>query len=159
MERTRSEASELGEGAKMFILRWDTCIITTALLLSFGCGDGENITTGSSDPPPAISAPASLAGRTLDATISAGSGAFATTGTFRISFTASTYAIMGDGVNTANSNGTYTYTAVGAVGTANITDNLLGNGNFAFTYTSASAGTYSANATVGGTQAGTFVEL
>ena len=88
----------------MFMLRWDTCIITTALLLAFGCG-GENTTTGSSDPPPAISAPASLAGRTLDATVSSGSGAFATTGTFRVSFTASTYAIMGDGVNTANSNG------------------------------------------------------
>jgi hypothetical protein len=126
-----------------------------AMLLSFSCGGDGN--SGSSAPP--VSAPPSLENRTLDCVVTSGSGGFATTGTFRVSFTASTYAILGDGVNTANSNGTYTYTQVGDVGTATFIDSVIGAGNFAFTYTSASAGTYSVNATAGGAQAGTFVEL
>ena len=133
---------------------WITCIATFAtLLLSFGCGGEKN--AGSSAP---ISAPASLDGRTLDCTVTSGSGGFATTGTFRISFAASTYAILGDGVNVGNSVGTYNYLAVGAVGTAAFVDSVIGSGNFAFTYTSATTGTYSANGAVGGIQAGTFVE-
>jgi len=127
-----------------------------ALLLPFGCGDGGGSSSGSSAP--AISAPASLDGRTFDCTVKSGNGLYATTGTFRISFTAASYAILGDGVNTANSIGTYTYLAVGAVGTMINDDALLGISNIFYTYTSASAGTYSANAAVGGPQAGTFVE-
>ena len=58
-----------------------------------------------------------------------------------------------------NSSGTYTYAAVGSVGTANFIDNQSGPGSFAFTYTSATTGTYSATIAAGGTQAGTFVEI
>ena len=136
--------------------RWVACILTVALQVALGCGSDSD--SGSSGQAPVIEAPASMSGRTFDGTVATGSGVLASTGTFRISFAASTYAVLGDGVDVANSNGTYTYSAVGAVGTAAFVDSGLGSGNFAFTYTSANTGTYSANNTAGGIQAGTFVE-
>ena len=127
-----------------------------SILGAIGCSDGGS---GSSGNPVAVDAPASLDGRTIDARVTSGSGVLASQGTFRISFAATTYAIQGDGVNVVNSNGTYSYAAVGSVGTANFNDVVVGTGTFAFTYTSATGGTYSVDVAAGGSQAGTFVEI
>ena len=125
-----------------------------ALVVLVGCGSNGGGGSGE-----LVDAPTSLVGRTLDATVTSGSGAFATTGSFRVSFGTSTYALQGDGVNVANSSGTYTYTAVGSVGTAPFIDSGLGSGHtFAFTYTSTTTGNYSISGPAG-VQAGTFVEL
>ena len=137
----------------MFFARSQLVVLCVALALLVGCGNSGG--GGSGDP---VDAPSSLAGRTIDVTINSGSGFFATTGTFRVSFGGSNYAIQGDGVNVGNSIGFYSYAAVGAVGTAVFIDSLVGDGNFAFTYTSSSRGTYSANAAIGGFQSGTFRE-
>ena len=119
--------------------------------LALGCQPGGG--SGSSGPP--IAAPASLSGRTFNATVISGSGVFATRGTFRISFGATTYAVQGDGVNVANSNGTYSYSAIGSIGTALVNDSIGGPLNFAFTYTSSSGGTYAVNGS-NGNQSGRF---
>ena len=113
---------------------------------------------GSSGSAGPIDAPASLSGRTIDARITSGSGLLASQGTFRASFAASTFLILGDGADTVNSSGSYTYSAIGSVGTVNFNDTQSGSGVFAFTYTSATGGTYSVNIAAGGSQAGTFVE-
>ena len=136
-------------------LSFPAVIFVIAVASGSGCG-GSNSKSGSSGG--AVDAPASLSGRTFDGTVTSGNGILANTGTFRISFAATTYAIVGDGVNTANSNGTYTYTAVGAVGTAITLDNLSGAGEFAFTYNTVNTGTYAASVVAGGSQAGTFIE-
>ncbi len=149
----------------MSTLRWATCIVIVALLLSFGCGD-----SGSSGTTSDVSAPGSLRARIIDCTITSGSGIFATTGTLKIFFllpsSPLTYEIELNGVEVVHSSGTYTYTADGDVGTMNFTDSVIGDGAFVFTYTmrdpkvgeaTTSSGTYSANAAAGGTQAGTFV--
>ena len=80
-------------------------------------------------------------------------------GTFRISFTDTTYAIQGDGVNTVDSNGTYTYSATGAVGTGMLVDSISGPLTVALSYDASSTGTYSVDSPGNGSQAGTFVEL
>ena len=128
-----------------------------ASIFVMACGGGGS-GSGSSGSPAAINAPSSLSGRTIDARVSSGSGLLASRGTFRVSFASSSYAIQGDGSNTVNSSGSYSYSAVGAVGTANFNDTRSGSGVFAFTYTSATGGTYSVNISSGGAQAGTFVE-
>ena len=134
-------------------------VVIGAILVSiFGLACGGGGGSGGSASAGPIDAPASLSGRTIDARVTSGSGLLASQGTFRASFAAATYAIQGDGVNTINSNGSYTYAAVGSVGTANFNDTQVGSGVFAFTYTSATGGTYSLNIPGGGSQAGTFVE-
>ena len=146
----------------MSTFRWASWIVIVAL--SLGCGDDSD--SGSS----VIEAPSSLAGRTIDATITSGSGVFATTGTFKIFILglppSTTYEIERNGVMVVTNSGTYTYSAAGAVGTMSFADSVIGEGTFTFTYTrrelkvgvaTTSAGTFSASAAVGGTQTGTFV--
>ena len=120
------------------------------------CGGGGG--SGSSGQGPM--APASLAGQTYESTISSGSTPLAQRGTYRVSFTASTYSVQGDGVNTSNSAGTYSsYRANGAVGTADLLDNRTGAITSTLTFTSASAGTFDLRTPGTAFQTGTFVKL
>lgn len=146
----------------MIFARSLLAVLCVALAILVGCGvSGDG---GSGDP---VDAPVSLNGRTIDCTITSGSGAFDTTGTFTIfilfPFSSRAYEIERNGIGVVTNSGTFTYTAVGAVGTMSFADNVIGDGSFVFTYTMrdlgapTSAGTFSANAVGGGTQTGTFV--
>jgi hypothetical protein len=131
-------------------------VMLSLVILTSGCKGGGG-SSGSSGQP--VAAPATVNGRTYDARVTSGTGAFASSGTFRASFATSTYAIQGDGVNVANSNGTYTYSAIGTVGTAIFFDSVAGGPNtLAFSYTSTTSGSYSISSAGIGSQAGTFVE-
>ena len=94
------------------IIRQLSLIIAVGVIsLSLGCGiddfiadlkdeleDGEEF------------APTSLAGRTLNHTISGGSGDAASSGSFTISYYGTTYNLTDTGGTMANETGTYTYT-------------------------------------------------
>ena len=155
-----------GKGTRTSILRWASWVVIVAL--SLGCGSGGGSSSGSSG----ISAPTGLSARTIDCTITSGSGVFATTGTFSIVFSppspVTTYEIERDGVPVVTNSGTYSYSADGAVCTANFTYIVIGEGTFVFSCTrrypqvgeaTTSEGTYSANAASGGTHTATFVSM
>ena len=118
----------------------------------FGCSDENSIN---------VSAPTSIAGKTVDISVNSGSGGFATTGTATmvISDTVNQYSIFGDGVNVANSAGTYTYSSFANVGTISFDDASLGKGAFFLTFTSESSGTYTASIEISSSasQSGSFV--
>jgi hypothetical protein len=118
--------------------------IFAAILLSLvtvGCGSSN------STPALSVLAPASISGKTLKVTISSGSGGFATTGTadFVISNTTNQYTLNGDGVNVANSAGTFSYSSSGNKGTLAVNDSAFGNGNHYLTFTSTTSGTFTSN--------------
>ena len=96
----------------------------------------------------AVTAPSSVAGKVYGATVTSGAGFFARTGTFTVNFSATqdTYFVTGDGVNVADSAGTYTYSANGNVGTVSIFDSISGNGSYVLTFTSTTSGTFLATA-------------
>jgi hypothetical protein len=123
---------------KMKILNIFTAILISLVLV--GCGSSD------STPAPSVSAPASISGKTLKVTISSGSGGFATTGTadFVISNTTNQYTLNGDGVNVANSAGTFSYSSSGNKGTLAVDDSAFGNGNYYLTFTSTTSGTFTA---------------
>jgi len=75
--------------------------------------------------------------------------------------TAMNYKVLGDGVNTFNSSGSYTYTTNGSQGNAAIVDNAISNGNFILTFTSSTTGTYQATAEfdANSNQTGSFIVL
>lgn len=132
-------------------------LIVVAIMLSgYGCG------SGGSDGGSTIGAPSSIAGKFYKMTISSGSGIFATTGTYTVSFSANQniYTVKGDGVNVADSAGTYTYFASGSNGVISIVDSLIGNGAFSLTFTSATGGIFVATAASdpNSRQAGLFTE-
>ena len=95
-------------------------------------------------------------------TISSGSGFFATQGTYTliISNTQNIYTVQGDGVNVADSSGTFTYTATGNQGLTAIVDSVLGSGAFAFTFNTATSGSFQVTAASdpNSKQSGTFTE-
>ncbi len=134
-----------------------TYIIVLACILVASCGSSSG--GGSSS----VTAPNTVSGKVYRMTISTGAGFYATTGTYTVSFSAiqNTYTSTGDGVNVADSAGTYTYSANGNIGVASIVDSVIGNGSFAFTFTSVTGGTFLATAASdpGSNQSGTFVQL
>jgi hypothetical protein len=105
-----------------------------------------------------------IAGKVVMATIATGSPVLATTGSFTMTFNANgSYGIVGDGVNVANSQGTYTYDKTGAdIGEITLTDGTIGiTIKITLTYTDEAEGDYSASVTttgVPGAQTGTFTE-
>ncbi len=105
-------------------------------------------------------APASLAGQTLSCSVAAGIAPFASNGFFTIKVSASgaNYTITGDGVATASSSGTCTYSKVNtSTGKVQIRDSLLGTFSAYFSFSSSTTGGYSATqASSGGAQAGSF---
>ena len=94
------------------------------------------------------SAPTSISGKTVKFTVSSGAGDFASSGTWIlvVSSTVNNYEVLGDNVNVFNSAGTFVYSADGNKATVAMVDSLIGAGNFYLTFTSATAGTYTADA-------------
>ena len=112
--------------------------------------------------PPGPTAPTSIVGDTIKMTITSGAGVFATTGTFTVNISANQniYTVTGDGVNVADSAGTYTYSANNNIGVVSIVDSVLGAGAFTLTFTTTSS-TFTATVVSdpASNQAGTFTKL
>jgi hypothetical protein len=93
-----------------------------------------------------VSAPITISGKSIKGTITSGSGAFASSG--RSMFVASSsdnkYKVLGDGINTINSKGTFSYSANNKKATLAFDDSILGKGIYHFTFTSNTTGTYMA---------------
>jgi hypothetical protein len=134
-------------------------IFLVVIFSATGCGGDSSKSNSNSSVP----APSSLAGKSYKMTIDNGSAPFASAGTSMVVFsnTAKTYKVLGDGVNTFNSSGSYTYTTSGSQGNAAIVDNAISNGNFILTFTSSTTGTYQATAEfdANSNQTGSFIVL
>jgi hypothetical protein len=134
-------------------------IFLVVIFSATGCGD-DSINNSSNSSAPA---PSSLAGKSYRLTINTGTGGFATTGTSTVAFsnTEDTYKVLGDGVNSFNSSGAYTYTANGSQGNVAVVDSAILNGSFILTYTSSTTGTYQALAEFDpdANQTASFIEL
>jgi len=106
-------------------------------------------------------APASIAGRAVILTISSGSGPFPSSGSYRFlgSATDDTYVEISLSGSTQDSDGTFTYSSSGAVGTVDFNDARLGNGYIAtLNFSTSTSGSYVlSNPSVTGSQTGTFV--
>jgi pimeloyl-ACP methyl ester carboxylesterase len=106
-------------------------------------------------------APTSISGKTIKATITSGSGGFATTGTSDLvtSNTTNQYTINGDMVNVANSAGTFSYSSSGNKGIVAFDDSALGKGNINLTFTSTTSGTFTGDLAQNSSanQTGTFI--
>ena len=124
-------------------------------LVIVGCSSSDSTNE------PAVSAPTSISGTTVNVTILSGSGGFASTGTAVIVFSNTTnqYVINGDTVNTADSAGTFSYSSSGNNGTIAVDDSSYGIGNWNLTFTSTTSGTYTADMeqNPSASQTGTFV--
>jgi hypothetical protein len=134
-------------------------IFLVVIFFATGCG-GDSTSSNSNS---RVSAPSSLAGKSYRMTVNTGAGLFATAGTSMVAFsnTANTYKVLGDGVNSINSSGSYTYTASGSQGNAAIVNSSISNGNFILTFTSSNTGTFQATvqSDPNSNQTGSFIEL
>jgi hypothetical protein len=132
-------------------------IFLVVIFSATGCDDSNSNSNSS------VPAPSSLAGKSYKMTIDNGSAPFASAGISMVVFsnTAMNYKVLGDGVNTFNSSGSYTYTTNGSQGNAAIVDNAISNGNFILTFTSSTTGTYRATAEfdANSNQTGSFIVL
>ena len=110
----------------------------------------------------AVSAPGNLAGKTYRVTVESGSGVFPSTGTFTIVFSSSQpwYTTQGDGVNSRDSWGMYTYSSSGASGTVEVDDSNASQAVFSVTFNTAISGTYVVTSTADENSrlSGTFTE-
>ena len=110
-----------------------------------------------------VSAPTSISGKTIKFTVSSGAGAFNASGTWIlvVSSTVNRYEVIGDYVNVVNSAGTFMYSPDGNKATVAMDDSVIGKGNFYLTFTSATAGTYTADAeqSFSAYQSGSFTEI
>ena len=109
-----------------------------------------------------VSAPTSISGKTIKFTVSSGAGVFAASGTWNlvVSSTVNRYEVIGD-KNVFNSAGTFVYSPDGNKATVAYDDSVIGKGNFYLTFTSATAGTYTADAeqSFSAYQSGSFTEI
>jgi hypothetical protein len=135
-------------------------LLLTMSLIS--CSSGTHV-SGNGEAA-AVSAPATVAGRTYRITVETGSGMFAPTGTFTVTFLSSQpiYTKQGDGVTVGDSWGMYIYSASGDSGTLEIEDSYAPDTilSYSFTFNTAISGTYVATVAsdVNSTQSGTFTE-
>ena len=110
-----------------------------------------------------VSAPTSISGKTIKFTVSSGAGGFAASGTWNlvVSSTVNRYEVIGDYGNVGNSAGTFVYSPDGNKATVAYDDSVIGKGNFYLTFTSATAGTYTADAeqSFSAYQSGSFTEI
>ncbi|MCP4874130.1 MAG: hypothetical protein GY896_01475 [Gammaproteobacteria bacterium] len=110
----------------------------------------------------AVSAPGTLAGKTYRVTVESGSGVFPSTGAFAIVFSSSQpwYTTQGDGVNSRDSWGMYSYSSSGASGTVEVDDSNASKAVFSVTFNTAISGTYvlTSAADVNSRLSGTFTE-
>ncbi len=136
-----------------------TFLTVTMSLISCSVGGISN----SDGKAAAVSAPIKLAGKTYQVTAESGSGVFASTGTFTISFLSSQswYTTQGDGVNFFDSWGEYIYSSSGASGTVKVDDSSVSKVIFSLTFNTATSGTYVVTSTADGssTLSGAFTEL
>ena len=113
--------------------------------------------------PAVVLAPATLAGKTYRIKAKSGSGVFPSKGAFIIVFLSSEpwYTKQGDGVNTYDSWGTYSYSANGASGTVKADDSMAPGIVVSFTFNTANSGTLVAISMEdsNSTLTGTFTEL
>jgi hypothetical protein len=102
----------------------------------------------------------SVAGESVECTVQAGLYPFATTGTFTFKAATSgdTYLVVGDGVNTAGSSGTYSYSKINATtGALQIEDSKAGAGTIYIAFSSSSTGEFAVTSPLtGGYQIGSF---
>lgn len=108
------------------------------------------------------SAPASLTGKTVVCTISDGLTPFAYTGSFSLQFATSgnTYTVVGDGVHTGGSTGTYSYSLANrSTGKVQINDSLGGAFTVYLGVGDPAHGSYAIVRSAGGFQIGDFVIL
>ena len=112
-------------------------------LVTVGCGS-EN-SNDSIDPN--VTAPTTISGKSIKGTITSGTGGFASSGrsTFVASSTDNKYKVLGDGINTINSRGTFSYNVNNNKATIVFDDSVLGEGHYNFTFTTKTSGTYTAN--------------
>jgi hypothetical protein len=132
-------------------------LVLFAFIIIQGCSSGGDSSA------PAVTAPTSIAGDTVMMTIASGAGVFATTGTLTVAFSANQniYTVTGDGVNVADSAGTYTYSANNNIGVVSIVDSVVGAGTITLTFTSVTSGTFAATVVSdpASNLAGTFTRL
>jgi hypothetical protein len=145
---------------KMKAMAYFTFLSLTMSLISCSTG-GISSSDGEAA---AVSAPDTLAGKTYRVTVESGSGMFATTGTYTVVFLSAQpiYTKQGDGVNTWDSFGFYSYSPGGDSGTVKVEDSLAPNtiSIYSFTFNTAVSGAYVATTTtdVNSRQSGTFTE-
>lgn len=113
-------------------------------LVIAGCGSDK---THDQNVDTTVSAPTTISGGSFKGTITSGSGGFASSGRsmFVASGTDNKYKVLGDGINTINTNGTFTYSASKNKATITFDDSVLGKGNYSFTFTSKTTGNYTAD--------------
>ena len=132
-----------------------TLLFLTMSLIS--CSSGTNVISNGGAA--AVSAPATLAGKTYLLTVDSGSGVFTKTGTFTVVFSSSqpTYTSQGD---FGDSGGIYIYSSSGDSGTIKIFDSVSSKVVYSFTFNTAISGTYvaTAMADVNSRYSGTFTE-
>jgi hypothetical protein len=106
--------------------------------------------------------PSSLPGKQFTCSIEAGAAPFANAGSFIFEAATSgrTYAMTGDGTNTASSTGTYSYSKInGNTGELKISDSVLGNDTIYFAFNSGTNGGFAIkSASTDGYQIGHFLE-
>jgi hypothetical protein len=120
-------------------------LFIVVLLSSFIAGCGSDSRDDLNVPAP-VSAPITISGKSIIGTITSGEGGFASSGrsTFVTSSTDNKYKVLGDGINTINSKGTFSYSANNKKATLAFDDSILGKGIYHFTFTSNTTGTYMA---------------
>jgi hypothetical protein len=124
------------------VLRIISLIGITTWLIACGGGGGG---------PASSSGPASINGNTYIATISTGSGGFASSGSYKVSFSSSTYNLVGSG-GVADSNGTYSYLN----GIITMEDATLSSISCRLNFASETSGTYTCSGPSNSGQSGTF---
>ena len=94
-----------------------------------------------------VSAPTTILGKSIKGSITFGDGGFALSGrsTFVTSSTDNKYKVIGDGTHTINSRGTFLYSANNKKVTLAFNNSILGKGNYYFTFTSKTTGSYIAD--------------
>jgi len=96
--------------------------------------------------------PSSIAGKSVQCTVQTGLYPFATTGSsiLQIANSGNTYTIIGDGINTANSSGTYSYSKINSTtGAIAIHDSTFGSATAYLAFSSTNAGGYAIAAPLG----------
>lgn len=136
--------------------------LNIGILLSIvisGCGSDNSNDSNDLN----VSAPTTISGKSIKATVTSGSGGFASSGRsmFVVSNTNNTYKVLGDGINTINTKGTFSYSADDNKATIAFDDSVLGKGNYNFTFTTKTKGTYTAGSEQNTTakQSGSFEVL
>jgi subtilase family serine protease len=105
--------------------------------------------------------PAAINGNIFECTVEHGLSPFANTGSFSliIADSGNRYAVQGDGINTANSSGSYSYSEInGTTGAMEISDSVSGSSTAYLVFSSTNTGGFAITSpSTGGFQVGHFV--